>query len=65
VLIRQINIFAEKLVLKVYELADFVKGSQNYSEWRPYRESNPAESFQIVSQKASIIRSNKGQNSDF
>jgi hypothetical protein len=40
-LLKKITAEPGKLVLDVYELADFQSSPANHSEWRPYRESNP------------------------
>ena len=34
-MLKQITVFPEKLVLDVYELADFARGSQNRASWLP------------------------------
>jgi hypothetical protein len=39
-LLKQINALPGKLVLEVYKLADFKKGSQNRPEWLSDMESN-------------------------
>ena len=34
-ILKEITVLPQKLILEVYELADFAKGSQNRSEWCP------------------------------
>jgi hypothetical protein len=39
-MLKQITVYPEKLVLDVYELADFSRGSPNRENWLPKQDSN-------------------------